>query len=443
MHGLLLRMVGLSLCLIMHGRALGAPELITSWSGYNHPLSYQGRTLTRDSKGNYFAVIRGGNDVNVWKRDVLTSQWSNLGAVNAKSLSGREGECASIAVDGKDQIHVSFYDGPTPDLVHRLSDDGKVFGLPHIIQAGVTWNPTAAGGPFLHIAKDNSLHVAYVSETGEKPYYANSVDQGTSWSTHKVSDLGNSSLRPSVITTSSGRIVFGYSAHTFHSAYSDDGGKLWTDASPPIAGIAEIVNCRLIGNGDAVYVTGQKIDPAPRGILASACLGKDMKWGNWETVFSGSGADASMFIDAEGNRNILWRQYPDTPNLLYLSTNKGGWQRKAVDVPSTDYLLPYAYWQEFFRGQPGQNQIALLAPDVTSLKAYFVQIPITYLPDGATTILPLPKSKSKGVAKPAQPRCPNCSGWYDARGKEREPFRSFEVLRLFSVGFLSNFALRK
>ncbi len=417
-------------CLSVHGPVLGAPELITTWSGYTHPLSYQGRTLTRDSKGNYFAVIRGGNNVNVWKRDVQTSAWTNMGAVNSKPLSGREGECASIAVDGKDQVHVSFYDGSTPDLVHRLSTDGKVFGLPHTIRAGVTWNGTAAGGPFLHIAKDNSLHVAFIAESGEKPYYGNSTDEGATWSVTKVSDLGSSSLRPSVITVASGRIVFGYSAPTFHSAYSDDAGKKWTESSPSTSGINTIVNCRLIGNGDNIYVTGQKIDPTPRAIVTATTHGKDMIWGNWETVYSGSGADASMFIDAEGARNVVWRTYPDVPNLLYLSTDKGGWQRKLVaEVPATDYLLPYAYWQEFFRGKPGQNLVSVLAPDVTNLKVYFAQLTMTYYVDGSTKITPPPKSKkAEKSEKRVGTDCVNCSGWYDALGKAKESYRSFAFL---------------
>jgi hypothetical protein len=394
--------------------ASAGPELISPWTGFDHPLSYQGRVLTRDSKGNYFAVFRAGNDVNVWRRDVQSGTWSNLGAVNGKPLSGREGECGSIAVDGKDQVHVVYYDGSAPDLAHRMSTDGKSFGPADPVQSAVTWNATAAGGPFLHVGMDNSLHAAFIGESGEKPYYAGSVDGGKTWIIHKVADAGNSNLRPSVITLPKGRIVFGYSAPNFRCSISDDGGKTWTDASPASAGIGSMVNCRLAGNGDDVHVTGQKTDPDPRAILANKCKGTDMKWGAWETVFSGSGADASLFIDADGNRRVLWRQYPDQPNALYLSSDKGGWQRQKVEAPAVDFILPYAYWQEYHRGNPASNLVSLLAPDLTNHKLYFLQLQVGYLPDGSTTpVLPGKAKRSGGLGRSGAPL-------YDVQGQRVE-----------------------
>ena len=183
-------------------------ELVTTWSGYTHPLSYQGRTLARDGAGNYYAVIRGGNQVNVWKRPAGTTSWQNLGAVNGAALSGRQGDCAAIAVDGLNRIHVVYYTGSAPNLAHRMSADGSSFGAEHLIAAGVTWEDALAGGPFLHVDSSNRLHVAYVDDS-YLPYYAFSQDDGQSWALHRVSTQGSQTLRPSVITLPSGRVLYG------------------------------------------------------------------------------------------------------------------------------------------------------------------------------------------------------------------------------------------
>jgi hypothetical protein len=238
---------------------------VTHWTGYDHPLSYQGRTLSRDAAGNYYAIIREGIHVNVWKRAAGTPGWKNLGSVNGTALSGRQGDCAAIAVDGLNRIHLVYYTGPAPDLAHRMSTDGSSFGPEHLIAASVTWEDARAGGPFLHVDSSNNLHVAYVDDSN-LPYYAVSLDAGQSWARHRVFTEGSITLRPSVITLPSGRIIFACRVFQCRCFISDDEGTTWQEASPPKTGYDRMDNVRLHGRGSMVGMSGRTTAPAPRGL---------------------------------------------------------------------------------------------------------------------------------------------------------------------------------
>ena len=364
-------------------------ELVTTWSGYTHPLSYQGRTLTRDGGGNYYAVIRGGNQVNVWKRPAGTTSWQNLGALNGAALSGRQGDCAAIAADGLNRIHVVYYTGSTPNLAHRMSADGTSFGPEHLVAAGVMWDDALAGGPFLHVDASNRLHVAYVDDS-YLPYYAFSQDAGQSWAAHRVFTQGSQTLRPSVITLPSGRILYGCAINHFRCFVSDNGGSSWTEASPPKTGYDKMDNCRLHGFGSTVFVSGQKVAPDPRGIWMSICDGNSMNWAAWEVVWSGDGADSSMFMDSTGGIYSVWRQYPTTPCSVYLSSRSAGWARTRLTTDADYYIFPFVYWQEFHRGAPADNRPAYLAPDYSTQRIYFRLINgLNYADDEIETISPV------------------------------------------------------
>lgn len=363
-----------------------APEPITTWPTTRvHPLTYNGRPLTRDSLGNYYMVMRGANEVNVWKRDVQTSAWSNLGSVTDTALATGEGDCASIAVDGLNRIHVVFYDGPAPNLIHKVSLNGTSFGAANIIQRGVTWATTAAGGPFLHIDKDDGLHVAFVDESQNRPHYGYSGDGGTAWSVSKVTDLGGGdlgSIRPSVTTVPSGRVMVGFSSPGFRAFYSDTRGAPWTDASPANAASWSVPNCRLAASGDTVYVTGQRISPDPRGIIFSRTRGSTISWSAWEMVSSGTGADASLYLASGGGPEVVWRTYPNEPNRVTRSRKEPAWTATTL-TGNENFIFPYVYWQENHRWQPGANKVSLLAPDLTNRQVYFIQLEdATYLPEG-------------------------------------------------------------
>lgn len=369
------------------GRAIAAPEPITTWSTSRvHPLSYNGRTLTRDSVGNYYMVMRGGNEINVWKRTAANAQWANLGPVNDTALATGEGDCATIAVDGSNRIHVVFYDGPAPNLVHKVSTDGAKFGTRHLVQAAVTWQTTAAGGPYLHVDRVNGLHVAFVDESANKPYYAFSADGGSSWTATKVSDLGGGNLRPSVTTSIGGRVFVGFSSPGFRAAYSDNRGASWTESSPVNAAAWSVVNCRLAASDDTVYVTGQKITPEPRAIVLSRTRGSTVNWTAWDLVSSGTGADASLYIAAGGAPEVIWRTYPATPNRIHRSRKGAAWSPTTL-TGDDDYIFPYVYWQEYHRWQPGANKVSLLAPDLTHRQVFFIQLDdATYLADTKSPI---------------------------------------------------------
>ncbi len=385
------------LILASFGQATAAPEPITTWSTSRvHPLSYNGRTLTRDSLGNYYMVMRGGNEINVWKRTAANAQWANLGPINDTALSTGEGDCAAIAVDGHNHIHVVFYDGPAPNLVHKVSIDGAKFEARHLVQSVVTWQTTAAGGPFLHVDRVNGLHVAFVDESANKPYYAFSADGGNTWDANKVSDLGGGNLRPSVTTSQGGRVFVGFSSPGFRSAYSDNRGATWTESSPENAAAWSVVNCRLAASDDTVYVTGQKISPEPRAIVLSRTRGTTVSWSPWELISSGTGADASLYLASGGAPEVLWRTYPATPNQLHRSRKGVAWSPTTL-TGDDDYIFPYVYWQEYHRWQPGANKVSLLAPDLTHRQVFFIQLDdVTYLPD---TQNPVPVSGKSRTAE--------------------------------------------
>jgi hypothetical protein len=366
-----------------------AQELVTTWSGYTHPLNYVGRTLTRDSSGNYFAVIRGGNQVNIWKRTAVTGAWQNLGFVNSAPLSGREGDCAAIAVDGLDRVHVVYYTGSAPNLAHRMSADGVTFGPEHLIAAGVTWEDALAGGPFLHVDEAGHLHVAFV-DGNDLPYYAASADAGQSWTIRPVFSQGSQTLRPSVITLPSGRILYGCAIEQFRCFYSDNAGLSWQEASPLETAYSRMDNCRLHALGNLLFVSGQKVLPEPRGIWVSVGDGTTMTWQDWEIVWSGDGADASMFVDSTGGLHAVWRQYPTQPCSVYVSSRTLNWARMRLTLDADYYIFPFAYWQEYHRGAPSDNRPAYLAPDYSTQRIYFNFINgLSCAPDDMSGIYPV------------------------------------------------------
>jgi hypothetical protein len=373
-----------------------AQELITTWSDYTHPLSYQGRTLTRDSSGNYYAVIRGGNNVNIWKRTVTTGNWQNLGAVNSSPLSGRQGDCAAIAVDGNNYVHVVYYNGSSPDLAHRRSTNGTSFGSEHLIATAVTWGNALAGGPFLHVDQSNGLHVAYV-DGSDQPHYAYSGDGGSSWGTQRISSLGHNTLRPSVVTLPSGRIVYGCGLRHFRCFISDNGGGSWQEASPPTGTYTQIDNCRLHAHDSLLFVSGQKVLPEPRAVWMNMCDGDLMNWQSWEVIWPGDGADASMFADAQGGLYAVWRQYPAAPRSVYLSSRDDNWARTRLTMESVDFIFPFVYWQEYHRGAPADNRPAYLAPDGSYKRIYFDFIDGLSYPDGGAPPTLSPVSSFTGA----------------------------------------------
>jgi hypothetical protein len=231
--------------------------------------------------------------------------------------------------------------------------------------------------------------VAYVDDSN-LPYYAFSQDAGQSWALRRVSTQGNSTLRPSVVTIPSGRIVYGCAILHFRCFISDNQGTTWQEASPPTSGYDRMDNCRLHARDSTVFVSGQKVAPDPRGIWMNLCDGNSMSWQAWEVVWQGDGADCSLFVDSSGTIQAVWRQYPTEPRSIYRSSRSGGWPRTRLTLDSSNYIFPFVYWQEFHRGNPADNRPAYLAPDSTHMRIYFNFIGgLNYAPDGSPAIEPV------------------------------------------------------
>lgn len=333
---------------------------ITSYPGGDHPHSYQARVVTRDSM-NYYYAVRNGSTLEIWRKPHAVATWTLAGSFTC--IGTNQGDVASIAVDGNETLHAVYYVTGI-DIGYRSSTDrGATWSSQTTIASGVTWGDATCGSPSLAIDAINNLLVVYSDEASTKPYF---VRYSGSWSSPvRIADISNSELRPNVISTTSGRIFasFGGAADIGKVYYSDDNGATWTDASPPTSGYSSLSTLKLVGNGNAVYVTAQ--DPGgSRQIVYNYCTAGGLSWqSSWEVIQSGTGADPNLFVDSSGFLHCVFRQYNTGTFVVYHSSKaSGSWIRETIS-PDVSHILPKTYWQEFHRFSPSPNSPMVILPE--------------------------------------------------------------------------------
>lgn len=349
--------------------------LIGAWtSSWAHPHSYQARVVTRDELYIYYA-LRNGSNLRIYRKGHSEDSPTLISTITGiETANGVQGDIASMAMDGNKVLHIAYYaDSTNIDLVHRTSSDrGETWSSPETVDTDVAWVAVQNSSPAIHIASNNTIHIAYSKEAGAKPYHA--YYSGSSWTLTRVADIANTLLRPTVITINSGRVFFSFTGSSDIPSvyYSDDNGASWTAANPSDPG--NCYNCKLYGNGNTVYLVAQETDGVRTIILASTD-GNYISWSSWDTISSGTGADPSFFIDSGNGKNVIWRRYNDTPFEVYHSRNTGsGWVTTLI-TDGIDHILPTSYWQEYHRFYPGYNKPIVILPESASNDVYLEYIP--------------------------------------------------------------------
>jgi hypothetical protein len=301
----------------------------------------------------------------IWKKPHTTSVWA-LASTITTSIVANQGDIASIAMDGNEKIHCVYYklNGANYDLEYRTSTDGaSSWSTATVLQTSVTWGSAQGSSASIHISTDNRVHVVFCDEATFKPYYT--YFNLTSWSTPAlVVDIANTILRPNVITIDTGRIFVSFAnASNQVSIYYSDNGTSWTDCSPSVSGATTVSNIKLTGYGNTVYVTGQEYSGTRRMILRS-CDGTVLTWsGAWEDIYSGTGADGTLFVDSGGFLHLVFRQYnTGTFDVYHSSKVTGSWVRTTITA-TINHILPSAYWQEYHRFSPVINNPLIITPE--------------------------------------------------------------------------------
>lgn len=329
-----------------------------------HPHSYQARVITRDSL-NYYYIARNGTGLDFWKKPFASSSWV-LASTITHSNTANQGDIASIAMDSNEKLHCVYYklNGANYDLEYRTSTDrAGTWSSATVLQSTVTWGDATSSSAAIHIDTSNGVHVVFCDDVGSKPYYT--YYNLTSWSTpNLVVDIASNQLRPTVITINTGRRFVAFSnASNQVAVYYSDNGTSWTDCSPSVSGATTVSNMKLTGYGNNVYVTGQEYSGTRRMILRS-CDGTVLTWtGAWEDIYSGTGADGTLFIDSGGFLHLIFRQYNTGTFVVYHSSKVTGSWVNATVTGNVNHILPSAYWQEYHRFSPSVNNPIIIAPE--------------------------------------------------------------------------------
>jgi hypothetical protein len=147
------------------------------------------------------------------------------------------------------------------------------------------------------------------------------------------------------------------------AVYYSDNGTSWTDISPTSTGAAATSNNKLTGYGNTVYVTAQETSGS-RTMILNECIGTGTPaFGAWETIYAGTGADVTLFIDSGGFKHATFRQYNTGTFVVYHSSKvTGSWVRDTISR-SANYILPATYWQEYHRFSPSINNPLVITPE--------------------------------------------------------------------------------
>lgn len=331
-------------------------------SVYLHPHSYQAPVQTQNASYKFY-ICRNGTDLDVFRCAHSSSTWALASSITV-GLSTAQGDMASIAVDSSGNIHIAtlISTGSYNIIWKKSTDNGSTWSSDSTVATGANWGSAGVSGPCIHIDPSDHVHVAYADEGSNYAYHA--YHNGSSWTNTRVTTDGSGSLRPYVITTAGGRVVYSFtnSSNQCEIWYSDNNGSSWTEASPTTTGAAACFNITLGLEGSIITVAAQQTS-GTRTLIMNECDATTMSWGSWEVIKSGTGADITIFYDSNGYKNAVYRHYPTGAYYVYWATKaSGSWVETQIGS-SVDHILPKVCVNPHHRFAPTYNKPWVIMPE--------------------------------------------------------------------------------
>ena len=314
---------------------------ITTYSSGAHPHSYQAPVTCRN-QSYWFYCKRTSSNLEIWRRHYLSDTFSLASTIGIGLGSTGEGDVGSIACNSSGHlIAVYLVSTGTYNIERRTStDNGATWSSADTVVSGSSWGTNTVSNPCLHIATDNTQHIAYAGASNN-PYHG--YWNGSTWVLTQVASNGSASLRPFVVTSSTGRVVVSYTNSSTQAGvyYSDTNGTSWTAATPTTTNQGTLLNIRMtIGNG-TILLSGQRTDS--RSVIYNECTASSMSWGSWEIIKDTTGADCTMFYDSLGFKNAVYRYYNGTAGAVYWATKaSGSWVETQIGN-NVAHILPASF----------------------------------------------------------------------------------------------------
>jgi len=190
-------------------------------------------SIALDSVGNIYISYRNASNDVVCDVSTDGSTWVTYGVYSSNLGASYPGKDTSIAIDSSDSIHIAslFYTTMISNygLKHSVSADG-----------GATWTTTEVDsnldcGLYPSIAVDGGdiIHISYYENTQKDLLYANSSDGGSTWTTTSVDATLDSGRYSSIAVGGTGNIYISYYETTgqLMFANSSSNGATWNITS--------------------------------------------------------------------------------------------------------------------------------------------------------------------------------------------------------------------
>jgi hypothetical protein len=246
-------------------------------------------------------------------------------AIRTVDSEGMVGEYPSIAIDGINGIHISYRDNTNNALKYAYKPNGGSWTT-HTVESG------CFVGEFTSIAVDkaNGVHLSYHDETNFVLKYAYKPSGG-SWTTYIVDSSNTTGAHSSVAVDSDNGVHISYldaGNQDLKYAYKPNGGN-WTTYTIDSMGQVGHYSSIAIDNENSIHIS--YYDDTNQD-LKYAYKPNGGSWTNYTIDSQGSiGVETSIAIDSMNGVHI---SYPDDENddLKYAYKPSGGiWSTYIVD----------------------------------------------------------------------------------------------------------------
>jgi len=312
-----------------------------------------GTAVSEDDVGSYSSIAVDANDMlhvsyyNATSDDLLYSNCSS-GCTSAGNWDtiivasgGDVGMYSSIAVDSSNDVHVSYYNTTSRDLLYSNCSSG--------CNNAANWNTVvvASGGDIgsyssIAIDSSNGIHMSHFNNTGTDLMYSNcssGCNNAANWNTVALDSSGNMGWYTSIAVDSSNGVHVSYYNTTGHLSYSNCSSGCGSAANWNTVVVSTAVawdTSIAIDSSNGVHVS--YCNATEQSLVYSNCSSGCNNAANWNTVTvasGGAGRHTSIAIDSSDGIHISCYNIT-SDDLMYSNcssgcTSVGNWDTAIID----------------------------------------------------------------------------------------------------------------